>query len=280
MKKKELSGSTKLVAVLGWPLTYTLSPRFQNAGLLAAGVDAVYLPLATEGRAAFKAALRGLMQSPHFVGANVTNPFKLAAAQLASSLDPAARAIGAANTLVRSSRGWRGHNTDAPGFLAAVAQATRQRPRAKRVLVLGAGGSARAIVWACAQAGASVTVAARRRTQARDLAKRVKGAQGIGLQDPAFHQQIALADWVVNTVPGPDFARRAGRSLPRAKGGVACDISYVPVQTPFLSSASRKGWRTVGGLGMLLEQGTLSFELWFGRRAPRKAMQRALSRGH
>ena len=92
-----VNGRTRLVAIFGWPLNYTLSPLFQNAALIERGIDACYLPLATESPARFKALAKGLMASPHFLGANVTNPYKVDALRLAHTATAAARAIGAAN---------------------------------------------------------------------------------------------------------------------------------------------------------------------------------------
>jgi shikimate dehydrogenase len=272
-----ISGRTQLLAIFGWPLSYTRSPSFQNAALRARGVDALYSALPAPDEAAFLTLARGLMQSPQFLGANVTNPFKQAALRLAPRLSPAAKAIGAVNTLVRGPRGWEGHNTDAPGFLAAL-RAQRALPKGQRVLVLGAGGAARAVVWACAQAGAtSVQVLARRRAQARDCAKLAGKAGLAGDLSPSLIQVLSgEAALVVNTLPGPDLGRRFGAALAKTRKGLAMDISYVPVETAFGTQVRRRGWRFSNGLPMLLEQGALSFELWTKKSAPRSQMQRAL----
>lgn len=271
-----LDGSTRLVTIFGWPLSYTLSPRFQNAALKAAGMNAVYAALPAPDEASFLALARGLQQSPQFIGANITNPYKQAALKLAARLSPAARAIGAVNTLRRGAQGWEGHNTDAPGFLQAVKGAGLNL-RGRRVLVLGAGGAARALVWASAEAGAlKVTVLARRPQQARDCA-RLAGRKGsaAALTLEQVRAWGGEADLVVNTLPGDALGAIWGRALPRRRG-LAMDISYVPAKTGFLIQASKSNWKCVNGLPMLLAQGALAFELWFKKKPALSHMKRAL----
>jgi shikimate dehydrogenase len=278
-KKTPFSGKTRLLAILGWPLSYTLSPLFQNAALVEAGIDAAYLALAAENPAAFKALLRGLMDSPQFIGANVTNPYKVEALRLADKASAAAKAIGAANTLVRQGSRWTAHNTDAPGFLAAAKQAGAS-PKGARVLILGGGGVARAVAWAAATAGAKeVAVLARRVSQARDCSKVAKN-KGFGAVLNAKNLGLAsqAATWVVNTLPGPALGAEVAAQLAPAQGVQwAMDVSYLPRPlTPFLSRAKKMGYRPLDGLPMLVEQGRLSFERWFGKKASKAAIMAAL----
>jgi shikimate dehydrogenase len=208
------------------------------------------------------------MASPHFVGANVTNPFKVEALRLAQQASPAAKAIGAANTLVRQGSRWTAHNTDAPGFLAA-AKAAGAKAKGARVLILGAGGAARAIAWAAASAGAAeVAVLARRVSQARDCAKVAKN-KGFGaiLSPKNLGRASQGATWVVNTLPGAKLGETVARELTPAQAGQwAMDISYLPRPlSPFLVQAKQRGYRAMDGLPMLLEQGRLAFKLWFGQ---------------
>jgi shikimate dehydrogenase len=274
-----LSGGTRLVAIFGWPLTYTLSPAFQNAALRRHGADAVYVALPTENAAEFRRLASALMASPHFVGANVTNPYKLEACRLAGRLSPAARAIGAVNTLARVRGKWEGHNTDAAGFLAAL-QGAGVGLRRARVLLLGAGGSARAAAWAAGRAGAArVVVLARRRAQARDTAA-LAGRAGLSGELVAGSAALASlgADLVVNCLPGGELGGHYGKCLARRakKGAVAMDLSYLPPETPFLAEASLRGWRGVSGLDMLVEQGREAFALWFGKKPDRAPLVQAL----
>ena len=278
-KNVPLNGQTRLVAILGWPLSYTLSPVFQNAALAAAGLDAIYLALAAKNPAAFKTLAKGLMASPHFVGANVTNPYKVEALRLAAKASPAAKAIGAANTLVRQGNAWAGHNTDAPGFLAAARQAGA-KVKGARVLILGGGGVARAVAWATASDGAAeVAVLARRASQARDCAKVAKN-KGFGaiLSEKNIGLASQAATWVVNTLPGADLGGEvAAQLMPAEAPRWAMDVNYLPRPlTPFLTQAKKLGYHPLDGLPMLMEQGRLSFKLWFGKEASRPAMVTAL----
>jgi shikimate dehydrogenase len=273
-----INGDTKLVAIFGWPLTYTLSPRIHNEALRLAGLDARYLALPAPDEKAFLGLARGLMASPHFVGANVTNPYKLAALKLVKRLGPAAKAIGAVNTLVRDRQGWVGENTDAEGFTAALA-AEGFKLRGKRVLVLGAGGAARAVAWAAAQGGAKrVLVLARRPAQAK-LTAALAGKAGLHgvLAGEAVAAASLVADLVVHTLPGQELGAEYGEALMLhpAPAALAFDISYSPRPTAFLKAASRSGWRVADGGGMLVEQGRAAFELWFGKK-PQGAPLRAL----
>ena len=273
------SGKTKLIAIFGWPLTYTLSPRFQTAALRSHGLDAAYVALPVEDPAAFRRLARAMMESPNFLGANITNPHKLHALGLVKRLSPAARAIGAVNTLARRDGAWIGHNTDAPGFLEAVRTAS-VRVKGARILVLGAGGVARAAVWAGAQAGARrIVVLARRRVQARQCAALAGRA---GLSGDLVGGGAALAslgaDLVVNTLPGDALGGVFGACLARRakKGAAAMDLSYSPPRTAFLREAGVRGWREISGLGMLVEQGREAFETWFGFKPERRLLDAAL----
>lgn len=278
---KLISGKTRTVAIFGWPLSYTLSPLFQNAALQAKGIDAGYVALATPDAASFRGLARGLMASPHFVGANITNPYKVEALGLAGAATPAARAIGAANVLFRQGKHWVADNTDAPGFLAA-AKAAGARPKGARVLILGAGGAARAVAHAVAQAGAvEVAVLARRKAQAKECAKVAKNkgfpallsGKNLGLASQA-------ATWIVNTLPGADLGKAMALELSQARTGAwAMDISYLPrPKSPFLNVAAKLGYRTLDGLPMLLEQGRLAFGRWFGAPPSKSTFNRAVVR--
>ena len=267
-----LNGKTQSVAIFGWPLSYTLSPVFQNAALQKRGMNAVYVPLASASAAEFRALAKGLMRSPHFVGANITNPYKVEALRLADAVSPAAKAIGAANTLVREGKRWVAHNTDALGFIAAAKDAGA-RPKGARVLILGAGGAARAVAYASAQAGASeIVVLARRPAQAKECGKAAKN-KGFGALLSAKNVGLAsqAASWVVNTLPGAALGAEVAAQLSEAQAGAwAMDISYLPRPlSPFLRLAQKSGYRPLDGLPMLLEQGRASFALWFGK-APSK----------
>lgn len=207
-----------------------------------------------------------------FLGANVTIPHKHAALELADEASAPARAIGAANTLTFAAGGTiAAHNTDAPGLIAALGRS----PRAMDALVLGAGGSARAAVWALRDAGAaSVSVWNRTHERAVELARDL-GAEAVA--------RPVAADLLVNcTSVGLQRSATDAEALNQlemtadhvGRYAYVIDLVYAEVTTPLLAAARAHGAVTVGGLEVLVAQGALSFEHWTGRPAPREAMRR------
>ena len=275
----KISGKTKLVTIFGDPLTYTLSPAFQNAGFAKLKLDWSYVALPGDA-AALKKIWKGLIESPSFMGANVTIPHKLVAMGLADRLSPEAKAIGAVNTLYKKGKNWIGHNTDGDGFLNALNRAWGRSLKGKNLLLLGTGGSARAIAWAASKKGAAVLVAGRNKVRANALARGLKNVSAIPLDDKFLAALMDSSDVIVNTIPDASVGRRLGRLLPRVKknSAVVFDITYKPALSPLMKAGKQKAWKVVNGLPMLLEQGILSFQCWTGRRAPRKEMQKALGR--
>ncbi len=258
------------LGVLGWPVAHSLSPAIQNAALAAVGLHEWRYQLLPVEPELFAEVVVALPQAG-FRGANVTIPHKQAALALATQPTPRALAIGAANTLIFAAAETVADNTDAPALIAAVpielAGAT--------TLVLGAGGSARAAVWALADAGAAeVRVWNRTPRRARDLCAELGGT-------PV--STAAPADVLVNcTAVGLDGADTLD-DLPVAAGdleGFACivDFVYAPSTTPLVAAARELGLATVDGLDLLVGQGALSFEQFTGTAAPVEVM-RAAARG-
>ena len=256
------------LGVLGWPVSHSRSPAIHNAAFAALGMaDWVYqlLPVPPE---LFDETVRALPASG-FAGANVTVPHKLAALAIADEAGAAATAIGAANTLLFAPGGAiRAENTDAPGLLAALPL----DPRGRRALVLGAGGSARAAVWALREAGADVSVWNRTTKRAALLAAEF----GVRSVDRA-----APADVLVNcTSAGLQDRGRMFKSLPidaDDRGGYPCvvDLVYGDAETPLIEAARERGATTVDGVAVLVAQGAISFELWTGRRPSVAVMREA-----
>jgi shikimate dehydrogenase len=260
------------LGVLGWPVAHSRSPAMHNAALAALGMaDWRYqsLPVPPE---LFVETTRALGGS-RFVGANVTIPHKRSALALADSASAAARAIGAANTLTFAADGTiAAENTDAPGLIAAIGEPLSGR----RALVLGAGGSARAAVWALREAGAAeVLVYNRTRERAAALAREL-GAVVV--------EQPVPADVLVNcTSVGLTQASRPGGeleqlALTRALVGefqTVVDLVYRDGETELTAAARERGARTLDGLEVLVAQGALSLEAWTGREAPLQAMRAA-----
>jgi shikimate dehydrogenase len=285
-----ISGSTQLVGIIGWPVSHTFSPAMHNAAAAELGFDLVYLPLAVHPNH-LPSAIRGLL-SLGFSGVNVTVPHKEKVIPLLDEIDPAAQAIGAVNTIViRNSDSTRdmgpqarlaGFNTDWTGFrddLKELGVGLKDRP----CLVLGAGGSARAVTYALASSGARVTISARREEQAQGLAADLRPhlPNSQIRTRPWQELQNASAALIVNTTPvgmkpKPDASPwPAGSPLPA--GAFIYDLVYNPRVTALIRQARAAGLRAASGEGMLLRQGAEAFYLWTGRRPNLSAMAHALS---
>jgi shikimate dehydrogenase len=254
------------LGVLGWPVAHSRSPAMHRAAFAQLGMsDWSYqrLPVPPALLAQTVRALPGA----GFAGANATVPHKAAALALADSATPRAREIGAANTLTFTGHAIHADNTDAPGFLAALGR----DPRGLRALVLGAGGSARAVVWALVGAGAAdVAVWNRTPQRAADLARDL-GARAVTSAQPA--------DLLVNcTTVGLRAQTDPFKELPVSSDDLdgyafVVDLVYRFDGTALLHAASASGAATVDGLEILVRQGALSFEAWTGRPAPLDAMR-------
>lgn len=256
-----LSGHARVAGIAGWPVTYSRSPRLHGFWLERHGIDGAYIPLPIR-LGDFPIAMRGLLAAG-LAGANVTIPHKLAAFEICDTVDEAARRAGAVNTLVFQDGRISGSNTDGYGFVANL-RAHGVDPSAGPALLLGAGGSARAVAAALLDAGASVTVANRTRGRAETLARDLPGLRVLAWDARAS----ALVDHalVVNTTPlGMVGNEPLDLDLSRAPTAlVVADNVYVPLETPLLAAARTHGLRSIEGLGMLLHQAVPGFRAWFG----------------
>ncbi len=256
-----------LACVIGWPVAHSRSPLIHAHWLAAHGLPGRYERAAVPP-ADLPAFLRA-MAGAGFVGGNVTVPHKERAAALCDRLTPAAARTGSVNTLWFEGDALWGDTTDGAGFTGALDQeAPGWDGHARRAVVLGAGGAARAVVDALVARGvAEVVVASRTLARARELVERVGGtAVPMAVLGREGGDALAGADLLVNTTP----AGMAGEpaldldlsALPAH--AVVDDIVYVPRVTPLLARAEARGLRTVGGLGMLLHQAAPGFARWFG----------------
>ncbi len=256
-----LTGKARLAGILGWPVSHSRSPRLHGFWLERHGIDGAYVPLPVRPED-FAAAVRGLAAAG-FAGANVTIPHKLAAFAVCDAVDASARRAGAVNTLVFRDGHIEGSNTDGSGFIANL-RAHGVDPAAGPALVLGGGGSARAVVAALQDAGAQVSLANRTRARADALAVDLPGLKVLDWAS----RDAALSDHalVVNTTSlGMAGNPALGLDLDRAPSRMAvADIVYVPLETPLLAAARARGLRTVEGLGLLLHQAVPGFTAWFG----------------
>jgi len=270
-----VEGTTRVVGILGNPVDHSLSPRMHNAAYAALGLDYVYVPFRATPDT-IRSTVRA-MRTLGIVGFNVTVPYKQDVLKLVDRLTPAAKAIGAVNTIYRDGNDIVGENTDAPGFVAAL-ESHRAKTRGARVLVIGAGGSARAILHALHGGGAShVVLANRTKAKAVKLAREF-GANASGLEALDDPELLATRTLVVNCTPvglkGGDFLGYAAKATP--KSCVHFDLAYRQGLTPFLQLAAKAGRPTIDGRHMLVHQGAAAFRLFTGKKAPVDIMLNAV----
>ena len=267
-----ISGTTRLLGVIGDPVAHSRSPRMQNAALHALGLNWAYVPLPVKA-ADLESVLRGL-QAVGFVGVNVTVPHKEAVARLVDELRPTAQASGSVNTVIFAEDGRLiGDSTDGPAIAAAVASEIEETYRGS-VLVLGAGGSARAAAAALAQDGCAVQIHARRFEAAEALARDLVGSGNV----------VAVAEFpdpvggvVVNCTPVGALVDPDGMPLPASRlldVRVVVDLAYRAdaTPTPLITAAAEAGCAVVDGLEVLARQGAKALEIWTGESAPLEVM--------
>jgi shikimate dehydrogenase len=266
-------GSTRKVGVIGWPIEHTLSPVIHNAAFVALGMDWVYVPLPV-ATARLPAALDGL-GALGFAGANVTMPHKTRSAELVPDLSHDARLLRAINTIVVGTDGLAGHNTDALGFERFLREDTGFDPSGRAALLFGAGGGARACALALSRGGlAKLSVAVREPSRGEDLRATLEGS-GTALRVVSIDDVSEVhADLIVNATPlGAHGERLPLPSL--VPGVVGVDLLYRPSATPFQAEIREGGGSVFGGLGLLLHQAAISFELWTGQTPPLSVMSAA-----
>jgi shikimate dehydrogenase len=270
-----------LLALIGQPVSHSLSPAMHNAAFAADGLDFVYvcldvdpddLPAAVKGAAALK--LRGF---------NITMPHKRAMIPLLDELDEGARISGAVNTVVVDGSTLRGHNTDGGGMVMACQEAGIELS-GRRVLLLGAGGAAAAIAVAFGGAGIrELNIANRSAEHAIELRDKLRG---VGIEKVVVHPLDALGEAVLETeiiVNATSLGMKEGDPLPLPAwyvedGKAVCDAVYRPAsETPLVRLARERGARVAAGDRMLLYQGVLAQKLWTGREPNVKAMSDAIS---
>ncbi|HJX98026.1 MAG TPA: shikimate dehydrogenase [Chthoniobacterales bacterium] len=279
------------LGVFGDPVEHSLSPQMQNAALKESKIDMQYARFRispNELREGFD-----LIRKLEFVGLNLTIPHKIAALELLDSADENVKRIGAVNVIKVESGKLRGFNTDGRGFARAVREEFSVDLRDMRVLVLGAGGAARAIALQCAKENCERLVIAngtfekgqKLADSLRDFfsGPKVFGPvprlQAIPWEERAFQFQIANVDLVVNATP-VGLNRGDASPIPArllAPHVMVYDTIYSDKRTPFVAAATEAGARAANGLSMLLHQGALAFEIWFQREAPLEVMRRAIS---
>jgi len=286
---KKADGSEEKVRVLGimgYPVGHSLSPAMHNAALRHLGLKGVYLPFEVLP-GYLEEAVAGI-RALGLWGVNVTIPYKEKVLDYLDWLTPQAELIGAVNCIACREGRLEGHNTDGEGFLRSLREEGGFDPEGKEVLVLGAGGAARAIALVLGQSRAQkIVVANRTREKAEELAAQVRrrtaaDAAGIGLGSQELASAAFQADLIVQTTPvgmypheePPDWFKPEWFKADT----LVYDIIYRPRPTAFLRQAAARGCRTLDGLGMLVFQGALAFSWWTGLDAPAEVMREAALR--
>ncbi|MCA1623188.1 MAG: shikimate dehydrogenase [Acidobacteria bacterium] len=278
---KELNEQTEIYGIIGNPVAHSLSPYMHNAAFKFHNLNAVYIPFEVKNLNEFiakfiKEETREI--DLNFRGFSVTIPHKEAIIEHLDEIDEAAKAIGAVNTVKIENGKLYGFNTDAEGFIEPLRNSYSDL-KDSRVAILGAGGAARACIYALKKENAKVTVFARNFEKAKRLAEEFK------VQNSKFKiQSESFADFdiLVNTTPLGTKGKFENETPALATQidnvKLVYDLIYNPLETPFIKEAQRTNVRTIRGLAMLLRQGMEQFEIWTGKDAPMKEMSDAALR--
>lgn len=286
MPNSLITGRTRLLAVIGDPIGHSLSPVMHNRALAALGEDTVYVACPV-GSQDLEAALAGFA-AIDLRGFSVTIPHKQAIMPLLGEILPVAQAVGAVNTVGRSANGeWWGTNTDVAGFVAPLRSARGNWPGTTAV-ILGGGGAARAVVAGCHELGCDrVIIVGRNLAKLRPLQAWFQPPNPLTipvelLPWSEMATAIAQADLLVNSTPigmAPKINESPMSPVdfdPLPVGAIVYDLIYTPRPTQFLQLAAARGFQTIDGLEMLVQQGAAALELWLGRSAPVDVMRDAL----
>lgn len=272
-------GSTRVLGVFGHPVSHSLSPIIHNAAIEALGIDYIYVPFHVLPEKLGE-AVRGL-RALEIAGVNVTIPHKESVIGFLDEVDEKARRMGSVNTVVNDNGRLRGFSTDGPGFLSSI-QTEWGDVRDCRVLVLGAGGSAKAVAFALAEIGCDIVIANRTYSRAVELAESLKAVsanvRAIPLEREAVAEAARSSDLLVNTTSVGMHPETDAIPIPPDlihSGMLVYDLIYNPPRTNLIAEAEARGARALNGLKMLIHQGALSFEMWTGIKPPVDVMEQA-----
>jgi len=277
-----ISGKTRVYGIFGHPVEHTFSPGMHNAAFAKLRMDACYVPFAVNP-AHLKDAVNAVA-ALGLCGLNITVPHKEKVLARLDDLSEEARLIGAVNTIQIQDGKLIGHNTDGRGFIRSLRENAGFNPRGKTFLLIGSGGAARAVGFSLALAGAQKIIffdvdAKKAGTLARDIRKKT-GIDAQTVAVGALAPSAAAADCLINATP---LGLKKDDPLPLKKEFIqkkhlVCDLVYNPAETALLKAAKARGAGRLPGIGMLLYQGVIAFEIWTGARAPVSVMKNALSR--
>ena len=278
-------GTTKILGVIGFPVSHSLSPIMHNAAIAAMGLDYVYVPLPIDVND-LPAAIAGLKAIQSVQGFNLTIPHKVEVIPLLDEVLPIAKSVGAVNTVKRIGDRWVGTNTDVAGFLEPLQQLNYDDWTQRPAVILGSGGAAKAVVAACLKLGCPVI-----HVVGRDPKKMKKfhGVMTNQLQDynlrvhpwASIPQLLEVAGIIINATPigmsndpNTPISEVEMELLP--SHAIAYDLIYTPRPTKFLQIAAARGLKAIDGLEMLINQGAIGLEWWLEQPVPIEIMRQAL----
>mgnify|MGYP001558976632 FL=1 len=273
-----ITGKTKIIGIFGYPVEHTLSPYMHNAAFEAMGLDYCYIPFRVRPEN-LKTAINSI-KALSLQGVNITIPHKEAIIPYLDELDREAELIGAVNTVLNKEKRLIGYNTDGRGFVRSLREDGRIDPRGKKIMIIGAGGAARAIAFTLAIEGAGkIFIKDIIEEKAKELSSAISNkiyAEAIYIKD--LKDRIGDVDILINATPLGMKKEDPLPVLPEllSQGLIVYDIVYNPPETPLLKEAKKRGAKTLGGLGMLLYQGALSFKIWTGQEPPVDVMRKEL----
>jgi len=279
----EIGTDTRVYALIGDPIEHSLSPLMQNLAFRSLGLDCIYLAFRVKPEE-LGWAIKGV-RALGVSGFNVTVPHKVAVIPFLDDVDHSASDVGAVNTVTNRSGRLVGHNTDGSGALAALSDEGVDL-KGKKVVILGAGGAARAIAFATAHAAGSLVIMNRTTSKAEELSSDLKKRyrkliEARKLSNETLSEELVDAEVLINATSVGMSPRTeeslVNRHMIRPKTTVF-DIVYNPLETKLISEAKAAGAKTIGGAKMLIYQGALSFEIWTGIKAPVDEMLKAVIR--
>ena len=278
----KITGKSKVFGIIGWPVSHSLSPVFQNAAFEYLGLDCCYVPFPVEA-GKIDAAMRAI-PALNIAGLNVTVPHKESVISCLSALSEEAMMIGAVNTITVSGDRLVGHNTDGQGFIASLSEAG-EPVDGRSILILGAGGASRAVVFSLAEGGASTIIIANRTvSKAESLTEQVRQRfpavkiEATGMEHADLKRVFHNVDMIINTT-SIGLKREDPSPAPKEflhKDLFVCDLIYNPPDTELIRYAKELCRGHMNGSGMLIHQGAASFKLWTGIEPPIQVMRQAL----
>lgn len=278
-----INSETRLYVLIGDPVEHSFSPLMHNAAFQFRGINSVYLTLQVKSDG-LGDAIKGI-KSMGILGLNVTIPHKVSIMKYLDKIDSNAKNIGAVNTVINKDGGLIGYNTDGAGALAALKRGNGD-PAGKKVVLLGAGGAARAISFSIAPFASRLVVLNRTRSKATSLVKAIKKRLNINIAGEeltinTLSRELADTELLINTTSVGMFPKIEETLVDRhliKPNMVVFDIIYNPPETRLLREATASGAKALNGINMLVNQGALSFKLWIGLKPPIDVMLRAINR--